>query len=143
MSARIHRIDLAVESLRQAENFYTLLFHLPIAYREASEDGQIKKLHPDDSWEDALIRGLRPEKSVLGSSEFQIALCRTPAEFAQRGRLAQVSLTVDSGDFGRLACAAGDLGCDFTELEDTRLVFRDPYGISWEAAASSRCEQSV
>ena len=60
MNAKIYRIDLAVESLRQAENFYTLLFHLPITHREASEGGQFKKLHPDDSWEDALIRGLRP-----------------------------------------------------------------------------------
>ena len=136
MSATIKRIDLAVESIRQAENFYTSLFRIPVAYREAVADGRTTRLAPEVTWEEAQMQGLKPERSVLGCPEFQIALCGTPAEFAHRSRLEQVALSVDKAEMTRLARAAADLGCDLGHAVEGRLIFRDPYGISWEAAAS-------
>ena len=131
---RINRIDLAVESLRQAENFYGSLFRMPVEYRECSVGGQVQRIGLEVTWEDVERRELRPYRTVLGFPGFQIALRRASAEFANRSRLEQVALRVESAEISRLACAADDLGCEFSTRENGRLVFRDPYGICWEAA---------
>ena len=135
MGARIQRIDLAVESIRQAENFYMSLFRLAVAYREVWAQGETSYIGPEVSCEEAQARGLRLERTVLGGADFQIALCRAPGEFGQRSRLEQVALRVDGADIAWLSGAAGELGCELTRHEDGRLAFRDPFGIVWDASA--------
>lgn len=138
--ARIHRIDLAVESLRQAENFYTSLFSIAVNYRE---DSNGRRLAPHQTWEEAQTNGIRPLRAVLGDTGFQIALCCAPSEFSRRGRLRQVSLSVDSAEIERLTCAAGSLGCEDIARANGRLNFRDPYGIAWEAETTPAVTSSA
>lgn len=131
--ATIRRIDLAVESIRQAENFYSSLFKLPVAYREVSVNGQIKKIGSDVTCEDAVRNGMRLMRSILGSTGFEIALSGAPAEFDKRSRIEQVALEADDEELTRLFRAAAELGCQNVSRQNGRLNFKDPYGISWEA----------
>jgi len=128
----IQRIDLAVESLRQAENFYGSLFQMPVAYREAVDGEQIVRLDGNLTWEQLNGDGRRIRRSVLGDKDFQIAVCSAASDFSRRSRLELIVVGIQSTEIGQVVCAASDLGCHFLERENGRVRFRDPYGICWE-----------
>jgi hypothetical protein len=128
----IQRIDLAVESLRQAENFYRSLFQMKVAYREAADGDRTVRLDGQFTWEEIIADGCRIRKSVLGDESFQIAVCSAASDFSRRSRLELIVVGVECTDISQLTCAAGDLGCEFLERDNGRVRFRDPYGICWE-----------
>src|SRR5579884_758064 len=135
---RIDHIALSVESLRQAENFYTCLFGLEVLCREAPNEGW-SALPVDTGWDEAEAAGIPLQCSLLGCEGFRLALCRGVPEHASQGRLNHICLCADAAEVCRLPEQAEELGCLIKVETPAHLIFEDPYGVCWEVTVS-RCK---
>lgn len=70
----ITHVALRVANLREAEDFYTTLFDLDVAFREAKTDEGWKTLPQDTGWTDAETAGIDLGLSMLYRGQLAIAL---------------------------------------------------------------------
>lgn len=117
-SHRISHVALHVESLRQAERFYSRLFDLQVLCKQ--------KAHPTDA------TGVG---CLLGRADFHLALTGGAIELAANGRLAYVCIRVPAADLGTLAGRAPSLGCRVLRQDPDRIDLEDAYGVQWHVIA--------
>ena len=119
ISCRICFIAVRVESLRQAERFYSRLFDLKaLSRRNANPDGRA---------------GV---SSLLGRGDFRLGLVDDVTEPAGNGRLAHICLDVCAADIESLADRAITLGCRILRQESGHIDLEDVYGVRWRILAN-------
>jgi catechol 2,3-dioxygenase-like lactoylglutathione lyase family enzyme len=127
---RLDHIALTVESLRQAENFYTRLFGLKVLFREGVTGDGWKRCPEDWAWEQALMDGLHPERSCLGCGDLRLMLLMRSSEYTPEGRIDYVCLQLHPEESCRLIQKAKQMGCEIEKTpNDTSIL--DPYGVRW------------
>jgi catechol 2,3-dioxygenase-like lactoylglutathione lyase family enzyme len=123
----IDYICLCVESLRQAENFYTRLFGLQVLCREAQEAGAGNPPQKE-------AETTASQSSLLGCAGFRLALCRRIEEFTGPGRVDHICLRADMPEIARLRRQAEEMGCLLLNDGADTLSFVDLYGVRWKVA---------
>ena len=124
-------LALRVEDLQKAEAFYTNLFGLEVAFREAETSDGWRTLPQDKSWADAQAAGIELDLVMLHREVFALALVKTDA-LAIGGSLDHIGLQVDEEELGRLRKQAANLGCELV----ADLTFDDPFRVRWEIATT-------
>jgi len=83
----VTHVALRVADLRRAEEFYTALFGLRVAFREAEVADGWRTLPEGAGWEDAQAAGIRLDLSLLSRDALHLALERAGEGFVAGGRL--------------------------------------------------------
>jgi catechol 2,3-dioxygenase-like lactoylglutathione lyase family enzyme len=128
-------IALVIAPLRQAEEFYRMLFALDVAFRETEVADGWSTLPLDVTWDEAERAGIQVGLCVLHRDAFTLAL--EAGSSSGSGRLSHIGIQVDAQDIERLRTLAPTLGCQVVQDRPALLVFDDPYGIRWEVTTSS------
>jgi hypothetical protein len=92
----VTHIALVVSPLRQAEEFYQVLFALEVAFREAEAADGWRTLPPHASWEEAEADGIHLGLCSLHRDAFTLALEDGPGTMG--GRLSHIGVQVDEMD---------------------------------------------
>jgi catechol 2,3-dioxygenase-like lactoylglutathione lyase family enzyme len=98
----VTHVALRVPDLRQAEEFYTALFGLQVAFREAEVADGWRTLPEGAGWQDAQAAGISLDLSVLHRDALSVALERAGEGFVPGGRLSHVGLEVADVELERL-----------------------------------------
>jgi len=106
----IDHIAIRVESLGQAQNFYTHLFNMQ---RE------------DDAGDGSDHRTLR-------RGDLRLGLHQAVEEVATNSRCAHVGIHVPPEELSALLATAEALGCTVGDHTEVSIAFEDPYGLCWE-----------
>jgi catechol 2,3-dioxygenase-like lactoylglutathione lyase family enzyme len=128
----VTHVALRVPDLRQAEEFYTALFGLQVAFREAEVADGWRTLPEGAGWQDAKAAGISLDLSVLHRDALGLALERAGEGFVAGGRLSHVGLEIGDVEMERLRQAAPGLGCQVALDRQGLLLLDDPYGVRWE-----------
>jgi catechol 2,3-dioxygenase-like lactoylglutathione lyase family enzyme len=139
---RLDHIALTVESLRQAENFYTRLFGLQVLYREGSTGDGWRQCPSDWVWEQALQSELSPERTCLGCDELRLMLLLKSSEYTPEGRIDYVCLRLKPEEACQLVQKAKQMGCEI-EKTSTDTAILDPYGVRWRLRNAPDCADTV
>jgi catechol 2,3-dioxygenase-like lactoylglutathione lyase family enzyme len=128
----VTHVALRVADLRGAEAFYTALFGLQVAFREAEVADGWRTLPEGSGWQDAQAAGISLDLSVLHRDALHLALEGAGEGFVAGGRLSHVGLEVTEVELQRLRQAAPGMGCQIVLDRQGLLVLDDPYGVRWE-----------
>lgn len=128
----VTHVALRVPDLRQVEEFYTALFGLQVAFREANVADGWRTLPEGAGWQDAQAAGISLDLSVLHRDALGLALERAEEGFVAGGRLSHVGLEITDVELQRLRQAAPGLGCRVVLDRQGLLLLDDPYGVRWE-----------
>jgi catechol 2,3-dioxygenase-like lactoylglutathione lyase family enzyme len=129
-------VALAVGPLPEAEEFYTQLFGMAVAFREAEVTDGWRTLREGAGWDQARNAGIDPGLSQLHRDGVVLALETADTGPGVRG-LSHVGIGMDEPELAELRARAGDLGCHIVTDRDGLLVFDDPYGVRWEATTAT------
>ncbi|WP_224336327.1 hypothetical protein [Haloprofundus halobius] len=124
-------VALRVERLREAESYYSGLFGLSIAFREAEVGGEWRTLPPDANWEDAEAAGVDLGLSYLRRDGFELALERADA-VTREGALSHIGVSVSATELSSLEGRLDEFDCTVLGSSDRSLVFGNAYGVTWE-----------
>jgi catechol 2,3-dioxygenase-like lactoylglutathione lyase family enzyme len=124
-------VALRVERLRDAEAFYSDLFRLDVAWREAETPEGWATLPEPAGWDEADRAGIELEVVMLYRDGLRLALEGVDSA-AENGLLAHVGVYADSQELDRLREVAPASNCIVVTNKDRALVFDDPFGVRWE-----------
>jgi catechol 2,3-dioxygenase-like lactoylglutathione lyase family enzyme len=125
-------IALRVERLREAEEFYSELFALEVAFREAETPEGWQTLPTRAAWEDAQAAGVELNLVMLYCDGFRLAL-EGVDRVSPLGQLSHVGVYADESDLERLHARAEGAGCRIVAFDRARsLVIDDLFGVRWE-----------
>lgn len=125
----VTHIALRVEDLREAELFYSDLFALDVAFREAETPDGWRTARPDSSWNELEQAGIG--LVMLHRDGFRLAL-EAVENVSTDGLLSHIGLYVDSTDLAQICEAAVASECEVLLQREDALVFDDPYRVRWE-----------
>ncbi len=132
MSLRsVTHVALRVKHLREAEAFYTDLFHLQVAFREAETSQGWETLSDGNSWEDAEHAGIEISVVMLHRGGFRLAL-EAAESVAKDGQLSHIGILTDPDELSRLRSLASTAGLAIRVDREQAFVFDDPFGVRWE-----------
>ena len=124
-------IALRVLNLREAEHFYSTLFKLEVAWREAETSAGWCSLPPGKTWDDTEAAGIELGLVMMYRDHFALALER--AEMVQPfGTLSHIGILVTPEHLAWLRDHAPAVGCTLVHSGELTVVFDDPYGVRWE-----------
>lgn len=125
----LRHFALFVPDLRAAEAFYQPLFGMKRIGREAQlDDGLWYSLPPDKGWDDAEAAGIEPGMLALRRGAFVLALFQGDA---QPGQVYAIGLSMPPEEIAGVR-ARLPANAEVEVDEPKSLVFRDPYGITWQ-----------
>jgi catechol 2,3-dioxygenase-like lactoylglutathione lyase family enzyme len=136
----VTHLALRVADLRQAEEFYTALFDLEVAFREAEVADGWRTLPEGAGWRDAQAAGISLDLSVLHRDALSLALERAEEGFVAGERLSHVGLEISDAEMRRLRQAAPGLGCRVEQPRPGLLLLDDPYGVRWELTTAYKLQ---
>jgi catechol 2,3-dioxygenase-like lactoylglutathione lyase family enzyme len=128
----VTHVALRVTDLRQAEDFYSVLFDLQVASRQAEVADGWRTLPEGAGWQEAQAAGISLDLSVLHRDALRLALERAEDGVVAGGRLGHLGLEVTEAELERLRQAAPRLGCQVVQERRGLLVLDDPFGVRWE-----------
>ena len=124
-------VALRVERLQEAEVFYSQLFALDVAWREAETPRGWYTLPEWAGWDDAARAGVELEAVMLFRDGLRLAL-ELVESVADDGSLGHVGVFADADELQQLRKIAPAAGCDVVLDHEQALVFDDPLGVRWE-----------
>jgi catechol 2,3-dioxygenase-like lactoylglutathione lyase family enzyme len=127
----ITHVAVRVGDLREAERFYTRLFGLAVAFREAETPDGWATLPDGNGWEEAEAAGISLSMCLLFRNGFRLALGQGRV-IDGSGVLDHVGLLVEPAELALLRERALELHTTISVARDTLVVLDDPYGVRWE-----------
>jgi catechol 2,3-dioxygenase-like lactoylglutathione lyase family enzyme len=124
-------VALRVVRLREAEAFYSDLFRLEVAWREAETSRGWYTLPESAGWDDATRAGIDPGIVMLYRDGVRLAL-EAVDRVNEDGQLSHVGLFADEEELQRLRAVGPAAGCDVVLDREAALILDDPFGVRWE-----------
>ena len=131
-------VAINVGDLQKAERFYTTVFDMDLIGRTRNlSDGSLEFVGPDYNWETAIVTETEADDTYLRNGPLSLTLHRVGVGARMTNSiLARVSIRVDGATFGRLRSQALMRSMEMHQVEDNRIVFRDPFGVVWEISVA-------
>jgi catechol 2,3-dioxygenase-like lactoylglutathione lyase family enzyme len=131
-------VALTVGDLKQAEEFYSSLFGLTVAFREAEAADGWRTFPEEATWETARVAGIEPQLSQLRRDGVVLALeAAADGKLREAGKLSHIGIAVDELELAELRQRAQELGCHLVTNREGLIVFDDIYGVRWEVGTST------
>lgn len=127
----VTHVAVRVESLREAEAFYTKLFGLEVAWREAETPDGWRTLPAGADWDSAERAGIELGLVMLYRDGLRLAL-EAADRVQEAGVLSHLGVFADEDELVRLRHSARAAGCEIVTDSERGLIFDDPFGIRWE-----------
>ncbi|MEP7216973.1 MAG: hypothetical protein ABI782_12030 [Anaerolineaceae bacterium] len=127
----ISHVALSVANLVEAECYYSGLFGLEVAFRDAQHGGRQASLRPAVTWESAVAKGVTPGLSSLWRDGFSMALEQGGA-IQRKDKLNHLGLDVDAFELAAVKARLALHDCTTVAERSDLLVFEDRYGVRWE-----------
>jgi catechol 2,3-dioxygenase-like lactoylglutathione lyase family enzyme len=127
----VSHVSLRSAELREAEEYYSQLFNLRVAFRETETSDGWRRLPNNKSWADADLAGVEIEMVMLHREGFALGLEKASSVEAL-GNLSHVGLLVDQGELHRFRSLISKLDCCVVHDFDEAVVFDDKFGVRWE-----------
>ena len=125
----LRHIALVVPDLRAAEAYYQPLLGMRLIGREAQlDDGLWYSLPPDKGWVDAEAAGIKLGMLALRRGAFVLALMEGDV---QPGQVYAIGLSMNPQEIAEVR-ARLPANAEVERNDPDSLVFRDPYGITWQ-----------
>lgn len=129
----LNHLALRVTDLQKAERFYQEFFGMELLGRARRSGDGYEVLNGSYSWEEAIRTGQEADVTFLRNGPLTLALQRLGrGARLERALLDHISIRVDATTFTRLRGEILMRSFEVLASADTALLFRDPFGISWE-----------
>ena len=129
----LNHLALRVTDLQKAERFYQEFFGMELLGRARRSGDGYEVLNGSYSWEEAIRTGQEADVTFLRNGPLTLALQRLGrGARLERALLDHISIRVDATTFTRLRGEILMRSFEVLASAETALLFRDPFGISWE-----------
>lgn len=135
----VTHIALSVPSVPDAEEYYCSLLGLAVAFRDVEVEGEWYSLRPGTDWRAA--DGWTRAMSALGNGALVLAL--EEGDRGMTGPVDHIGLRLTLEDLTALRIRAFEHEVTVEENRADLLVFRDRYGVCWEAGLTAYDQLAV
>jgi catechol 2,3-dioxygenase-like lactoylglutathione lyase family enzyme len=135
----LNHIGVRVTDLERAENFYRDFLSMDVVARaRANPDGTVSALGPDYNWTVANADGHGATVSFLRNGPLVLSIQQLGrGARIERGVLDHISIRVDAATFTQLKGQILMRSMETLVSEETRVIFRDPFFLTWELTLQS------
>jgi catechol 2,3-dioxygenase-like lactoylglutathione lyase family enzyme len=130
---QVTHIALRVADLQQAEAFYTELFDLQVAWREAERATGWATLPPNKTWDDVHAANQELDLVMVYRPGLALALERA-TDIHPAGTLSHVGISADAHAVASISQRAQQINCTIIQQSARAVVFQDPFGVQWECS---------
>jgi catechol 2,3-dioxygenase-like lactoylglutathione lyase family enzyme len=135
----LNHVGVRVTDLERAENFYRDFLSMDVVARaRLNPDGTAVALGPDYSWTVANADGHGATISFLRNGPLVLSIQQLGrGARIERGVLDHISIRVDAAAFTNLKGQILMRSMETLVSEETRVIFRDPFFVTWELTLQS------
>jgi catechol 2,3-dioxygenase-like lactoylglutathione lyase family enzyme len=130
---QVTHIALRVADLQQAEAFYTVLFDLQVAWREAEQATGWATLPPNKTWDNVHAANEELDLVMIYRPGLALALERA-SNINPAGTLSHIGISADAHAVARITERAQQLNCTIIQQTARAVVFQDLFGVQWECS---------
>jgi catechol 2,3-dioxygenase-like lactoylglutathione lyase family enzyme len=134
---RLNHVALRVMDLAKAERFYAEFFAMELTTRARRDArGALQTLDGDYRWDEATRTGTEADVSFMRNGPLTLALHRAGrgARLDLSSLFAHISIAVSATTFAALKGEILMRSFEVLASAETAVVFRDPFGVTWEVA---------
>ena len=135
----LNHVGVRVTDLERAENFYRDFLSMDVVARaRVNPDSSVSALGPDYNWTVANADGLGATVSFLRNGPLVLSIQQLGrGARIERGVLDHISIRVDAATFTQLKGQILMRSMETLVSEETRVIFRDPFFLTWELTLQS------